>query len=747
MASTKSSPHQCQTTSNSSSDAHDSFGYFNFPCDNSPSSAHNNNQHHHNYVGHGKQGTSPSGKNSVNININTTSKNNHLIPSYRAYIPEVKISLVGQENEQGPGQNMEEPPQMSTSGNSSTESRTPISPISASSFNLPMKLTTNVHSKNFDVKNLENVCELNTLKEFKKLQNDPWSDLLIIDTRPFNQYSTSRIKDSLSICVPSTLLKRSSFHLSNILKTMTTQQQETIDSKFKSSKNLNIVFYDSNSSAERCSFHLYQILKKFQCDAKQYNKNIELYLLNNGFSSFLDQESISDKDTIFDFNKLKSTNSGDSFADFILPSANPTSTFLMSMKKNHILPDDENKENPSKIDVPTFENPEKLPTWMQTYLASNSINMIIRNFVKIENSENARIESVVSQKKHSPSICSPNCLCPSCDQLNYNILDGPEHGYKNRYPNILPYEHSRVKLIESPLLSPNVNNTPGNKYFPKVPPSISSQNKLHLTAAKYSSGASPSSSPNHHQGHHHSHDDYFNANFINVPQINKEARYIATQAPLPSTIDDFWKVVWHNNSEIIVSLTNLNEYGLKKSDVYWQNSTSVKLLEEHDNYKNFKNLTVRKIQLTKKGQSRIVTQLNFKDWPDHGVADVNALLKLTQIKDELTTDKSAPVIVHCSAGCGRTGVFITVDLITSAFKSQSAQSVKDLALAKKRSLDDGERESGDEIDIWSTDNDLIYFTVQQLRKQRISMVQSLNQFIFCYETVLQFFNRLEDGEI
>lgn len=749
MASTKSSPRQLQTSSSSagSGSSTEPFGYFNFGGDASTSSAHNNHHHHNHQLQHSSShrilGTGPglSGN-----NINNTSKNNSQM--YQPYIPEVKITLAGDEDNAINKNKNNLQPMSSHSASSSIELKTPTSPIAGSSFNLPFKLSTNVNPKNFDIKDLEDISEINTLSEFKDLRDDETSDLLVIDTRPFNQYSTSRLKDALSICVPSTLLKRSSFHLSNIFKTMTSQQQQAIDLKLKGSKDLNIVFYDSNSSSEQCSFHLYQILKKFQSDAKQYGKTIDLYLLNKGFTSFLHQEGISDEDSIFDFKKIKSTNSGDSFADFILPSANPTSSFLMSMKKNHALPEEENGVHPSNIHVPNLENPERLPTWLQPYLAPNSVNMIIKNFVRIENAENARITSVVSQKSHSPSICSPSCLCPCCDQLNYNILDGSEHGYKNRYPNILPYEHSRVRLIESPLLSPimSSNNNSPNKYFPKVSPSASSQNKLHLTATTNSAVAVTGTSPQ--LSHLRPHDDYFNANFINVPQINKEARYIATQAPLPSTIDDFWKVVWHNNSEIIVSLTDLNEYGIKKSDVYWQNTKKVQLLDEHEDYNGLKNLTVRKIQLTRKSQSRIITQLHFKDWPDHGVADYSSLLKLTEIKDEFTTKKSAPVVVHCSAGCGRTGVFITVDLITNAFKSKTnTHLIKgNVNLLKKHSLDDDGNETGEEIDIWNTQNDLIYFTVQQLRKQRISMVQSLNQFIFCYETVLEFFNNLEQKQ-
>ncbi|CCH43843.1 Tyrosine-protein phosphatase 2 [Wickerhamomyces ciferrii] len=738
MASTQASPHIINPKLTPSRDS-SSFGggYFNFD-------SNHQHQHHHHGHGHGSSGgTTPisskprissSPCSGFNFNLNKNS------------LPEVKVTMANDDdnNNTTTTRSSTSPLKSGLNTNSTTTTipldsiKSPTSPISAATFNIPHRFNpNNLNSKSFDITSL-NIGEINTLNEFKDLTKDDEFDYLIIDTRPFNQYSISRISGALSICVPSTLLKRSSFHLANVFKTMTTEQQQLIDSKLNNSQNLNIVFYDSNSSSKQCSIHLYQILKKFENDIKDYthSKKIELLILNKGFTSFLHQEGVSETDTIFDFKKITSnsndSSNSNSFADFILPSANPTSSFLLSMKKNQYTVDTTNNNSSTQLNIPNFQDNSSLPQWLHKYLSiSNSGNLITRNFNKIENSENARIESVVSQKNHSPSICSPSCLCPSCDQLNYNLLDCSEHGFKNRYPNILPYEHSRVKLVQSPCMSPGANNQlNSNRYFPKVSPS--SQHKLHLTS-------SSSSEP----------DDYFNANFIEVPQINKNSRYIATQAPLPSTIDDFWKVVWYNNSEVIVSLTNLSEYGIKKSDVYWKNSKQVKLLDEIENYKGLKNLTVRKIQLEKRNQIKIITQLHYKDWPDHGVADYNCLLKLSSIKDEFIQNKKSPIVVHCSAGCGRTGVFITIDLIINAFK-QYQNSKKQQSLSRSSSLNKKKHvlddlNNDEEINIWSTENDLIYYTVQQLRKQRISMVQSLKQFIFCYETVLQFFKSLESS--
>lgn len=535
------------------------------------------------------------------------------------------------------------------------------------------------------------VTAISTVEEFEKLlveESTEKYEVVVVDLRPFNQYNISRVKGALSICVPTTLLKRNSFHMSNIFKTMVKSQEEYLERVLEDEHtNIKFIFYDSSSNKKHCMPHMYQIMKKFQEIGKDYpNKNIGLYMLNKGLCLLDGHEELMDTSK---FKKPESheDSSLSAFATFLLPSADPASSFVMSLKKNTCFPDTRG----TKLEIPKFENINQFPKWLQPYIRKDGINAIIKNFMNIESLEDARI-SAIAQRRSSTSSGSPGVQ-----------LQGSEYGFKNRYPNILPYEHSRVKLVPSPL---STTTTPNNLFhqpvFFRTPSTSSLSPTSAISASKFG-------------------DDYFNANFLSVPQINDAVNYIATQAPLPSTIKDFWKVVWHNKTEVIVSLTSLAENGMKKSDVYWQNSKRIELVSEEDNYMGFKALTLRRIKLTNHGDSRMISQLHFTAWPDFGAVNFKDLLTLTEIKDKVVQDTSAPIVVHCSAGCGRTGVFITVDLIISAFKRYA-----------------NEGHDPHRLDVWNSDEDIINFCVQQLRKQRISMVQTVDQFVLCYQAMLQY---------
>ncbi|ONH66612.1 Tyrosine-protein phosphatase 2 [Cyberlindnera fabianii] len=568
------------------------------------------------------------------------------------------------------------------------------------------------------------IGSIKSTEEFKALTQNIGDaiDVVILDLRPFNQYNVSRVKDSLSICVPTTLLKRSSFHLSNIFKTMVASQEQILQSKLESQRDLRVIFYDSSSNLKHCSLHLHQIIKKFQDSINDYDKNIDLYIVDEGFSMFEKSEMGSTGHHLIDNTKFKepgmqdTTESGGAFASFVLPSADPASTFIMSLKNNSAFPDTKG----TVLRAPTFKDPNELPIWLQRYSKPDAVNSIISNFMNIENLENARIGASVKRK--SISTGSNRSPASSIQSPGDHItLNGSEYGFKNRYPNILPYEHSRVKLMPSPMSGAN---TPfGNPGSLTVKP----------TSSSVSPNASVSTSSNNSATSKRT-DDYFNANFLSVPQVNSDAKYIATQAPLPATINDFWKVVWSNNVELVISLTNLAENGMKKSDVYWQESSMVHLVSEEDNFQGVENLTVRTIELTKRGQTRTVHQLHLKCWPDFGTVKYSELHNLIRVRDFFSKDKKTPIVVHCSAGCGRTGVFITIDILIEAFKKLQM---------KRLSEDDDKMTDSNIIDIWRTDEDLIYLTVQQLRKQRISMVQSLDQFVFCYESILEYFASMQ----
>jgi protein tyrosine phosphatase len=232
----------------------------------------------------------------------------------------------------------------------------------------------------------------------------------------------------------------------------------------------------------------------------------------------------------------------------------------------------------------------------------------------------------------------------------------PENRAKNRYTNILAYDHSRVKLD-------SVDDEMGT--------------------------------------------DYINANYI--PGYRMRRAYIATQGPLPSTFEDFWRMVWEQNCYIIVMLTQLVERGRTKCHRYWPGSQPevyddicVDMISE----KESTDWIIRKFNISKEKRNRMVLQYQFISWPDHGVPDTpTAALDFVQnVHGEVKT-AHGPVIVHCSAGVGRTGTFIALGTLM--------QHVKD----------------HDWVDIFGL--------ASEMRQHRNHMIQTEAQYVFIHKAMLE----------
>ncbi|XP_049336665.1 protein tyrosine phosphatase receptor type Ma isoform X16 [Astyanax mexicanus] len=232
-----------------------------------------------------------------------------------------------------------------------------------------------------------------------------------------------------------------------------------------------------------------------------------------------------------------------------------------------------------------------------------------------------------------------------------------ENRMKNRYGNIIAYDHSRVRL--------------------------------QALEGEQSS-------------------DYINANYIDG--YHRPNHYIATQGPMQETVYDFWRMVWQENTATIVMVTNLVEVGRVKCCKYWPDDTEIyrdmkvtlietQLLSEY---------VIRTFAVEKRGAHEIreIRQFHFTGWPDHGVPyHATGLLGFIRRVKSKSPANAGPMVVHCSAGAGRTGCFIVIDIM----------------------LDMAEREGV--VDI--------YNCVRELRSRRVNMVQTEEQYVFIHDAILE----------
>ncbi|KAG7525159.1 receptor-type tyrosine-protein phosphatase mu isoform X1 [Solea senegalensis] len=230
-----------------------------------------------------------------------------------------------------------------------------------------------------------------------------------------------------------------------------------------------------------------------------------------------------------------------------------------------------------------------------------------------------------------------------------------ENRMKNRYGNIIAYDHSRVRL--------------------------------QALEGEQSS-------------------DYINANYVDG--YHRPNHYIATQGPMQETVFDFWRMVWQENTAAIVMVTNLVEVGRVKCCKYWPDDTDIyrdvkvtlietELLSEY---------VIRTFAIEKRGAHEIreIRQFHFTGWPDHGVPyHATGLLGFIRRVKSKTLTNAGPMVVHCSAGAGRTGCFIVIDIM----------------------LDMAEREGV--VDI--------YNCVRELRSRRVNMVQT--EYVFIHDAILE----------
>uniref|UniRef100_A0A146LCQ6 protein-tyrosine-phosphatase n=2 Tax=Lygus hesperus TaxID=30085 RepID=A0A146LCQ6_LYGHE len=217
--------------------------------------------------------------------------------------------------------------------------------------------------------------------------------------------------------------------------------------------------------------------------------------------------------------------------------------------------------------------------------------------------------------------------------------------------------------------------------------------------------------------------DYINANYIKG--ASGSPAYIASQGPLPCTVNDFWRMVVQCEVQVIVMACNEEEAGkvyLKaKCEKYWVDEgeekqfgmINVKLLKASTVCPDFSVRTMRLKYTNSQNviEERTVCQLHYVAWPDHGVPTVvQPLLEMVRLVRDTQASETLPVLVHCSAGCGRTGTICAIDYVWGLLRTGKL-----------------------------TDDFSLLALIREMRKQRIAMVQTKEQYVLVHQAVRELF--------
>ncbi|CEP60090.1 tyrosine protein phosphatase PTP3 LALA0_S01e02828g [Lachancea lanzarotensis] len=680
-------------------------------------------------------------------------------------------------------------------------------------------------------------------------------NLVILDVRPFVDYTRSTIISALHVCLPSTLLRRKTFSIDRLVENLPEDVRKAFRAKAldrTDCSKLKVVIFDNTAQAtsdDTVGVNCHGMASKF-ADADKWSASEEqrpsIFILNPGFPAFEASEpsytvtpsavsppsssntpqipgkldfapSLGSKAKLF--NHSSSMMSPSSNPESPLPSSSPASAlskFQLSLSSGtpppFKLPRNEevstleaylsavelgekqrsmgksSRSSFEDLSLPTPRTPFKfpldsssqdsgsshsdittstsklnfqksllymrehygrevfdsvIPKWFQD-LANVSKLDVVAQFQKIDLLEKKRLSSCFSNTgqssvngRHKDSnsfqIQTEQCAASWFDEYDSDeedqhicISSGVELGSKNRYKDIFPFEHTRVVLQKK---SPSFEEAQSNDIW----------------------------------------DTYINANYLvnpfvrlrNPPAVNCiNVRYIATQAPLKATIHDFYTCILNNNVPLILTLTDEFENGVEKCYNFWSEGNydgiQIKLLEEYNIEAsaelgiNTGPVVLRRIQINQvDGEVHETLQAQVRNWPDMGImVNPRQVLEIVCLKNlvirELFDKNVYPagylptILVHCSAGCGRTGTLCALDTVLS--NASKLDGLKEEWAGRK---------TAKETNPWSPHPtncldgklfDPVIITINKFRKQRISMVQNVNQYLFIYDCLLSYFD-------
>ncbi|XP_078121021.1 receptor-type tyrosine-protein phosphatase mu isoform X4 [Sander vitreus] len=414
------------------------------------------------------------------------------------------------------------------------------------------------------------------------------------------------------------------------------------------------------------SYTYYLKLAKKRKETLNSTRQEMTVMVNSMDKSYTEQgtncdEALSFMDT---HNHTLNTRTGSSPASFTLPKATTLST---SIPTNSYYPD---PFVPTAILVPINDESQNMGSDTSSLVQSHTHSLRKREPVDVpyQTGQLHPAIRVADLLQHITQMkCAEGYGFKEEYEINESFFEGQsapwdsakkdENRMKNRYGNIIAYDHSRVRL--------------------------------QALEGEQSS-------------------DYINANYVDG--YHRPNHYIATQGPMQETVFDFWRMVWQENTAAIIMVTNLVEVGRVKCCKYWPDDTEIyrdikvtlietELLSEY---------VIRTFAVEKRGAHEIreIRQFHFTGWPDHGVPyHATGLLGFIRRVKSKTLTNAGPMVVHCSAGAGRTGCFIVIDIM----------------------LDMAEREGV--VDI--------YNCVRELRSRRVNMVQTEEQYVFIHDAILE----------